>query len=101
MATKRNGIKAGTKISVEPVRKTKDINTISKLLVDSPRNHLLWIMGINNGIRAIDLVRIKVGDVANLKPGGTLGITESKTGKKNTLVINKSVHRILQKYLEA
>ena len=56
-------------------------------------------MGINNGLRACDLVRTKVGDVRYLKVGETLKIKESKTGKDNILVINKTVFKALQAYL--
>ena len=100
MAANRNGIKKGTKVEVDPVRDVKDIKAISNMLKSNPRNHLLWVMGINNGLRANDLVKVKVGDVENLKPGDTLNIIESKTGKKNILVINKTVHKALHMYLD-
>lgn len=57
----RTGIQKGSIVTVEPVRNQKDIKAISRLLKSRPRDHLLWIMGINNGIRANDLVRIKYG----------------------------------------
>ena len=88
-------------ITVEPVRDLKAIKTISKLLAGKPRDLLLWTMGINNGLRASDLLRVKVSDVENLKPGDTLPITESKTGKPNILVINNVTHKALVKYLQS
>ena len=92
--------KKGDNITVEPIRRIKDIKSISKLLYDSPRNHLLFTMGINNGLRAGDLLKLKVKDVRNLKVGDTLNIKESKTGKDNVLVVNKAVHKSLKNYLE-
>ena len=86
-------------LTVEPIRKQKDIKAISRLLVSNPRNHLLWIMGINNGIRTNDLVKIKYHQVEGLKPGAVIKIIESKTGKTNVLVINKAVHRALLLYI--
>ncbi len=56
-------------------------------------------MGINNGIRAGDLLILKVGDVRYLKPGQVHQITEFKTKKKNVLVVNKSVRKVLDLYL--
>ena len=56
-------------------------------------------MGVNNGIRAGDLLNIKVGDVRYLKPGQVHQIIESKTKKKNIVVINKSVRKALDNYL--
>jgi integrase len=95
-----NHPKKGDKITVAPIRRIEDIKSISKLLFDSPRNHLLFILGINNGLRAGDLLKLKVKAVRNLKIGDTLKIKESKTGKDNILVVNKAVHKSLKNYLE-
>ena len=91
----------GFKITVDPIRRMKDIQAISKLLSDNPRNHLLFVMGTNNGLRTGDLLKLKVGDVKGMKVGDTLIIKEGKTGKRNMLVMNKSIHKPLQIYLEA
>jgi len=88
-----------THLTVEPIRKTKDIKAISRLLKSKPRDHLLWMMGINNGLRAKDLVRIRYSQVEDAKPGAAINIVETKTGKNNILVINKAVHKVLQTYL--
>jgi integrase len=74
--------------------------SISKLLSDSPRNHLLFTMGINNGLRTGDLLQLKVGDVRYMKVEETLAIREGKTGKRNILVMNKSIHKSLYKFLD-
>ena len=65
-----------------------------------PRDFLLWTLGINNGLRANDLVRIKYSQVEGLKPGAVIKIVESKTGKDNVLVISNSVHKVLQHYIK-
>jgi integrase len=96
-----NHPKKGCRIAVDPIRQIKDIQAISKMTSGNPRNHLLFVMGINNGLRACDLVRVKVGDFRYLKVGQTLTIKESKTGKDNILVVNKTVYKALQTYLEA
>jgi len=95
-----NHPRKGSLISVRPIRSQRDIRAISKLTKDSPRNHLLFIMGVNNGIRIADLIKLKVKDVRDLKVGHILTITESKTDKDNIIVINKSVHKALRNYLE-
>ena len=92
------GIRKGSIVTVEPVRNQKDIKAISRLLKSKPRDYLLWIMGVNNGLRSNDLVRIKFGQVQGLKAGDSIRIIESKTGKSNVLVINKSVFKALQLY---
>lgn len=90
----------GSKITVDPIRKVKDIQAISKMLQDNPRNHLLFVMGTNNGLRTGDLLKLKVADVRDMKVGDTLIIREGKTGKRNVLVMNKSSYKALQAYLE-
>lgn len=89
----------GTMIDIQPIKLKKDIEAIKQLLSDKPRDFLLFVMGINNGIRASDLLKIKVGDVVHLKSGQALKIREKKTKKMNILVINKPVYKALQNYL--
>ena len=98
--TPSRSCKKVSNLTVEPIRKQKDIRSISRLIKSNPRNHLLFILGINNGLRMIDLVRIKYHQVEGLKPGAVIKIVESKTGKTNVLVINKSVHKGLQLYIK-
>lgn len=99
--TYKLGIPKGSMITVEPIRKQKDIRSISRLLKSNPRNYLLWVMGINNGIRTNDLVRLRYQQMEGLKPRAVIKIVESKTRKTNVLVINKSVHKALQLYIKA
>ena len=40
-----NKPKVGSKITVDLIRRMKDIQAISKLLSDNPRNNLLFVMG--------------------------------------------------------
>jgi integrase len=100
MAPNRTGIKKGTRVAVEPIRQKKDIKAILQMLQGNHRDSLLWIMGINNGLRASDLVKLKVSQVKDCKPGDTVTVIESKTKKPNVLVINKSVYKALQTYLK-
>jgi integrase len=92
--------KKGSKMTVDPIRRMKDIQAISKTLSDNPRNNLLFVMGTNNGLRTGDLLKLKVEDVKGMKVGDTLIIKEGKTGKRNILVMNKSIYKSLQIYLE-
>ncbi len=80
---------------MEPIRKVKDIQLVSRLLSDNPRSHLLFLMGINNGLRTGDLLELRVKLIWHLKPGDTLTIIESKTGKENFLAVNKTVYKAL------
>jgi len=96
----QNHPKKGDRIAVDPIREIKNIKAISKLTSGNPRDYLLFIMGVNNGLRACDLIRLKAGQVRALKVGDTLTIKESKTGKDNILVVNKTVFKALRNYLD-
>jgi len=85
---------------VEPIRELKDIESIKRLLSNNTRNLLIFILGINNGLRCGDLLKIKVGDVKSLKINDTLKIREQKTGKDNYLMVNKTSFKILKQYLD-
>ena len=95
-----NHPRKGSNITVEPIRRIEDIKSIKKLLVGNPRDFLLFIMGINNGLRIGDLLKLKVRDVQGVKSGETVRVREQKTGKDNVLVINKATHKALQDYLD-
>ena len=90
----------GRVIRVDPIRRSEDIQAIKQILSGTPRDLLLFTMGINNGLRAGDLLMVKVKAVKSLKPGEFITIRENKTGKQNILMVNKSVHKALRNYLE-
>lgn len=94
-----NHPKKHSRITVQPIRDTRDIENIKKLLSTNTRDLLLFAMGINNGLRCGDLLKLKVSDIKDLKPGDTLTIREQKTGKDNILMINKTTHKILKQFL--
>ncbi|MFN2268397.1 MAG: site-specific integrase [Desulfonatronovibrio sp.] len=89
----------GSSIKVEPIRNLEDIKAIKQLLQNKPRDLLLFTMGINNGLRIGDILKLMVKQVQGLKPGEVLRIREQKTDKDNVLLINKSVLRALEDYL--
>jgi integrase len=102
MKTGRNANhpKKGDRIAVDPIRDIKSVKAISALTKDNPRDHLLFVIGVNNGLRAGDLLKLKVKDVRDMKVGDMLTIRESKTQKDNVLAVNKIVHRALREYLD-
>jgi len=55
---------------VQPIRDTKKIAAMKKYLLGRPfgtRNHLLFTLGINSGLRISDLLSLKVSDVLDTK----------------------------------
>jgi len=90
----------GDSIRVDPIRRLEDVKAIKEILSDRPRDLLLFTMGVNNGLRVGDLLRLKVKDVRHLREGDSIIIRESKTGKENILMINKAVYKAMRNYLE-
>ena len=89
----------GSRIAVEPIRDEKAIQSIKRLLSNKPRDLLLFTLGINNGLRISDLLALKVGQVRGLKPGQSITVREQKTGKSNVLMMNRTSHKALERYL--
>lgn len=92
---KQNHPLKGSKITVDPIRSLEHIDAIKQLLASKPRDLLLFTLGINNGIRTGDLLKLKVGDLIGKRIGDTINIKESKTGKINVLMVNKAVYKSL------
>lgn len=97
----RNHPVKGSTITVDPIRSLEAISEIKFLLASKPRDQLLFLMGVNSGIRTGDLLRLKVGDVRGKEHGASVTIRESKTGKANVLSINDSIHVALLRYFAA
>ena len=94
-----NHPRKGSVIQVDPIRCMKDIKSIQTMLSNKPRDFLLFTMGINNGLRAGDLLDLKVKQVRHLKEGDRILIKENKTKKNNVLRVNKPVYKALWNYL--
>jgi integrase len=89
----------GSSIRVDPIRETKDIKLIKKILLDKPRDLALFVVGVNTNLRASDLLKIRVGDVRGLKPGEYFTLREKKTGKLRSITINKAVFEAISALL--
>jgi len=99
MSMNKNHPKKGSRITVSPIRKIKDIKKIKRKLRRKPRDLLLFTLGVNNGLRISDLLNLRVGDVRGLAVGETLKILERKTGKMNVLMVNKETRKVLDVFL--
>lgn len=94
-----NHIKKGETMFVEPIRRKEDIAAIKELLKDRPRDLLLFTLGINNGLRTCDLLRLKVKDISHLKISEYTRVTETKTRKQNYLMMNSASYQAMQNFL--
>ncbi len=87
---------------VDPIRDIDKINAIKRNLQQkSPRDFLLFVIGINTGIRVSDLLSLKVGDVVeNGQIKEFLYVTEGKEGVRKAFYINRNVRDALADYLK-
>ena len=88
-------------MKVEPIRELKDVKSIKRILSNNPRNLLLFVVGVNSGLRTQDLLSLKIKDVKDLKIGQSVTVTEKKTGKTNILLVNKEIKEALDAYLKS
>ncbi|SHO52990.1 tyrosine-type recombinase/integrase [Desulfopila aestuarii] len=76
---------------VEPIRELKDVRAIKRMLAVSPRDHALFVIGINTNLRASDLLSLTVGHIRDLPVGGEIVLTEKKTGKPRRITANSEI----------
>lgn len=91
---------------VEPIRDPKKIEAMKKILRDGPfgeRNHLLFVLGINSGLRISDLLKLNVGDVVDEKGKikQHISLYEKKTGKYKKFPLGKTAAAAITSYLKA
>ncbi len=89
---------------VEPIRDRKQIDQIKGNLYrqKNPRDFLLFVFGINSGLRIGDLLSLKLGDVKDSRGDlkDDLDITEQKTGKTRRVFFNKQIKEAISYYLK-
>lgn len=83
---------------VEPIKSKKDIKRLeSYLQKKNERNFLLFVMGINIGLRISDILSINVGDVKNRS---YIKIIEKKTHKYKKIPINSKLKYLLKNFVK-
>ncbi len=90
---------------VQPIRDLKKINAMKKVLLagkHGPRNHLMFVLGINSGLRISDLLKLKFEHILTPKQKirDFLAIREKKTGKYKMFPLNKSTAGAIKIYLQ-
>ena len=81
--------------TVEPIRELADIRKVEKILSKNIRNLLLFLIGINCGLRISDILNLDVGDVKNKTH---INITEKKTKKSKRFPLNKKLKPLLDDF---
>jgi len=99
-ANNKERVKAG---EVEPIKSIKDLTKVKQYLLgkDNKRDYMLFTLGINVGLRAGDLLKLKIRDV--LKDSTIVEkvvIYEEKTDKKREFELNNSAKGAIRLYLD-
>ena len=82
---------------VEPIRSRKDVARVEKFLEgNSKRNRLIFVFGINTGLRVSDILALNVEDVLGKE---SVVIRERKTGKYKKFPLNMKLQQLLKEYL--
>lgn len=90
-------------VTVEPIRDRRAIERIKSVLRDtSPRNFLLFTMGINCHLRIGDILNLKVKDVRDSKGElkRSIYLREEKTNREVKPAINEAVREALEFYFD-
>lgn len=81
--------------TVEPIRNIEDIKKIKEILSKNQRNYLLFMMGINCGLRISDILNLDIKDV---KEKNYIQLKEKKTGKYKKIPINENLKTIIKNF---
>lgn len=88
---------------VQPIKEKEKIEAIKKVLrAATLRNELLFVLGINTGLRISDLLSLRTGDVWADKTGvaGRIELKEKKTGKTRSIALNRKTKQLIKRYIE-
>ncbi|MDA8354034.1 MAG: site-specific integrase [Firmicutes bacterium] len=89
--------------TVQPIRDLKQIEEMKKkLLAQSARDHLLFVLGINSGLRISDILRLRIRDVMDHggRPRTFFRLIESRTMKEKTFPFGENVRNAINLYVE-
>lgn len=87
----------GSICTVDAIKDLKQINDMKEYLFDHNRKiHLMFVLGINSGLRVSDLLMLTVDIVTN----GTVTIREKKTQKAKQFNLSETCIKTIKEYLE-
>jgi len=83
---------------VEPIRDSEKVKVISSYLkMNSPRDFIMFYIGIYSGLRISDILKLRVCDV---KGKDRINIREKKTSKQKIFPINPILKKEIKVYCE-
>jgi integrase len=83
---------------VQPIRHKEQIEEMKRALLDSGyRDYMLFVLGINTGLRISDLLQLQVADVRDKTH---VTITEGKTDKTKRFFLNPQLQEEIASYIQ-
>ena len=83
--------------TVEPIKDKKQLDNMKRYLKEkNPRDYLLFVLGINSGLRISDLLNLQVSDVLHKDK---IYIREKKTNKEKQFPLNDNCKKAIKAYL--
>lgn len=83
--------------TVEPIRDLSKIEQIKIYLRSrNQRDYVMFLLGINSGLRISDILSLKVSDV---KDRDFIILSEKKTGKEKRFIINETLKDELKRFV--
>lgn len=80
----------------EPIKSKKDIKAVEKYLKEhNERDYVIWVLGLNSGLRVSDIVGLNVSDVVDKTH---ITIIEKKTQKRKSFYINDKLKKVLKSF---
>ena len=85
------------KYTVEPIRNKRQIMEVEEYLKKKNyRDMVIWIFGVNTGLRISDILGLNVGDIRNKS---IIELKEKKNQKLKQIFLNKKLKNILHKFI--
>jgi len=82
---------------VQPIRDKKKIQTMKTVLkAKDEKYYIMFLIGINVGLRISDILTLKVSDVRDRTH---INIVEKKTGKTKRFLLNSQMQAELTEYI--
>lgn len=86
------------KHTAEPIKNKNYIKAIEQYLKEhNKRDYVIWVLGLNSGLRVSDILALNVSDVFNKTH---ITIIEKKTKKIKSFYINKKLRTVLDEFIK-
>lgn len=95
-----NHPKRGSSTKSQPIRDLRDVQRIKRNLKNRPRDHLLFVMGVNTAFRINELLSLQVRHVLYGVPGHIIDLKQSKQDAYRAVMINEAVYSAIVSWLD-